>query len=96
MSHEESEDNVLGELPLPNRLERDENAGYYNEGTRFDRFGGKSLLDNRDYGTPYDIRQENDVRSRPGEIGSAPRALMSPAPLMQGPLTVKIFLKHFF
>ncbi|MES9858991.1 MAG: hypothetical protein ABW166_20675 [Sedimenticola sp.] len=98
MSHEEredNEDNGLGELPMPNRIERGENIGYSNEGTRFDRFGGKSLLDNRNYGAPYDISQENDVRSRPGEIGSVPRRFDVTSTFDARPVNARDFLETF-
>ncbi|MES9855931.1 MAG: hypothetical protein ABW166_04915 [Sedimenticola sp.] len=98
MSHEEredNEDNGLGELPMPNRIERNENIGYSNEGTRFDKFGGKSLLDNRNYGAPYDIRQENDVRSRPGEIGSVPRRFDVTSTFDARPVNGRDFLETF-
>ncbi len=98
MSHEEredNEDNGLGELPMPNRIERGENIGYSNEGTRFDRFGGKSLLDNRNYGAPYDISQENDVRSRPGEIGAVPRRFDVTSTFDARPVNGRDFLETF-
>ncbi len=95
MSHEEREDNELGELPLPNRLERGENIGYSDKGTRFDRFSGRSLLDNRNYGAPYDIRQENDVRSRPGEMGSIPRRFDVTSTFDARPVNARDFLETF-
>ncbi|MES9859103.1 MAG: hypothetical protein ABW166_21330 [Sedimenticola sp.] len=96
MSHEEREDNELGELPLSSRLERGENIGYSDKGTRFDRFSGSSLLDNRNYGAPYDIRQENDVRSRPGEMGSIPRRFDVTSTFDARPVNGRDFLKTFF
>lgn len=74
MSIEEREDNELGELPRSIMDERKEALDYTMEGSRVDGFFAKSLFDQRNYGPPPDIRQESNVRNRPGEMGSIPRA----------------------
>lgn len=73
MSIEEREDNELGELPRSLMDERREALDYTMEGSRVDGFFAKSLFDQRNYGPPPDIRQESNVRNRPGEMGSIPR-----------------------
>lgn len=95
MSIEEREDNELGELPSSLLQERREGADYVNEGTRYDGFFARSPFDNRNYGPPPDITAENQVRSRPGEMGSIPRRFDVTSTFDARPVNGRDFLETF-
>lgn len=95
MSIEEREDNELGELPPALLKERKEGLDYVNEGTRYDGFFAKSPFDQRNYGPPADISLENQIRNRPGEIGSIPRRFDVTSTFDARPVNGRDFLETF-
>ena len=95
MSIEEREDNELGELPRSLMDERREALDYTMEGSRVDGFFAKSMFDQRNYGPPPDIRQESNVRNRPGEIGSVPRGFDVTSTFDARPVNGRDFLETF-
>ncbi|MES9901028.1 MAG: hypothetical protein ABW148_18680 [Sedimenticola sp.] len=92
---EDSEQGQLGELPESLRIERQENAGYTKEGTRYDGFAN-SLFDNRDLGPPPDIALESAIRNRPGEMGSIPRRFDVTSTFDVRPVNGRDFLETFY